>query len=82
MHLSTRILLSFYATRSGGSTAVGQLTLCCACLQIDLVGAELLGRLLGEWGLMRELTILRNTFLLGSPLLAPFCHCLFTSIAK
>ena len=53
------------------------------CLpQIDLVGAELLGRLLGEWGLMRELTVLRNTFLLGSPLLAPFCHSLFTSIAR
>eukprot|EP00891_Asterochloris_glomerata_P001218 jgi/Astpho2/1218/Aster-x0468 len=50
--------------------------------QIDLVGAELLGRLLGEWGLMRELTVLRNTFLLGSPLLAPFCHSLFTSIAR
>ena len=51
-------------------------------MQIDLVRAELLNRLLGEWGLMRELTVLRNVFLLGSPLLAPLCAALFTSFGR
>ena len=44
-------------------------------LQIDVVGSELLNRLLGQWGLMHQLTILRNVFLLGCPLLVPFASC-------
>ena len=51
-------------------------------LQIDTVGGELLARLLGEWGLMHQLTILRNVFLLGCPLLMPFASALFGRLAK
>lgn len=52
------------------------------CLQIDVVGSELLNRLLGQWGLMHQLTILRNVFLLGSPLLGPFASSLFDKLHK
>ena len=51
-------------------------------MQVDTVGAELLARLLGEWGLMHQLTILRNVFLLGCPLLMPFAAALFGRLHK
>lgn len=52
------------------------------CMQIDMVGSELLNRLLGQWGLMHQLTILRNVFLLGCPLLVPFASSLFGKLHK
>ena len=51
-------------------------------LQIDLVGGVLLQRLLGEWGLMHQLAILRNVFLLGCPLMVPFASALFGRLHK
>ncbi len=47
-----------------------------------MVGGVLLARLLGEWGLMHQLTILRNVFLLGCPLLMPFASALFGRLHK
>ncbi|KAL3159096.1 hypothetical protein ABBQ32_011094 [Trebouxia sp. C0010 RCD-2024] len=63
-------------------------TLMQACLlqpiqeQIDLVGGVLLQRLLGEWGLMHQLAILRNVFLLGCPLMVPFASALYGRLHK
>ena len=51
-------------------------------LQVDMVGGVLLARLLGEWGLMHQLTILRNVFLLGCPLLMPFASALYGRLHK
>ncbi len=51
-------------------------------LQVDIVGGVLLARLLGEWGLMHQLTILRNVFLLGCPLLMPFASALYGRLHK
>lgn len=51
-------------------------------LQIDVVGGVLLQRLLGEWGLMHQLAILRNVFLLGCPLMMPFASALFGRLHK
>ena len=51
-------------------------------LQIDTVGEVLLQRLLGEWGLMHQLAILRNVFLLGCPLLVPFASALYGRLHK
>ncbi|KAL0024129.1 hypothetical protein WJX77_000413 [Trebouxia sp. C0004] len=50
--------------------------------QVDMVGGVLLARLLGEWGLMHQLTILRNVFLLGCPLLMPFASALYGRLHK
>ncbi|KAL0024075.1 hypothetical protein WJX79_003630 [Trebouxia sp. C0005] len=50
--------------------------------QVDMVGGVLLARLLGEWGLMHQLTILHNVFLLGCPLLMPFASALFGRLHK
>ncbi|KAL0048039.1 hypothetical protein WJX82_006302 [Trebouxia sp. C0006] len=50
--------------------------------QVDIVGGVLLARLLGEWGLMHQLTILRNVFLLGCPLLMPFASALYGRLHK
>ena len=49
---------------------------------MDMVGSELLARLLGQWGLMHQLTILRNVFLLGCPLLMPFAAALYGRLHK
>lgn len=51
-------------------------------LQIDVVGGVLLQRLLGEWGLMHQLAILRNVFLLGCPLMMPFASALYGRLHK
>ena len=51
-------------------------------LQVDMVGGMLLARLLGEWGLTHQLTILRNVFLLGCPLLMPFASALYGRLHK
>eukprot|EP00884_Botryococcus_braunii_P006928 jgi/Botrbrau1/16236/Bobra.0066s0022.1 len=39
---------------------------------IAAVGARLLSRLMGEWGLWREITALRNVYLMACPALVPF----------
>lgn len=49
---------------------------------MDAVGSELLSRLLREWGLIHQLSILRNVFLLGCPLLMPFACALFAKLHK
>ncbi len=40
--------------------------------EVAAVGARLLSRLLGEWGLWREITALRNVYLMACPALVPF----------
>ncbi|KAK9804286.1 hypothetical protein WJX72_004797 [[Myrmecia] bisecta] len=46
-------------------------------MQVDRVGERLLNNLLGRWGLMYELSTLRNVFLLACPGLLPFAGALF-----
>jgi len=62
--------------------AVGAMLIKSGVLQVDMVGGVLLARLLGEWGLMHQLTILRNVFLLGCPLLMPFASALYGRLHK
>ena len=62
--------------------AVGAMLTQTGVLQVDMVGGVLLARLLGEWGLMHQLTILRNVFLLGCPLLMPFASALYGRLHK
>lgn len=36
------------------------------CFQVEVVGAHLLGAMMTEWGLLQELTALRNLYLTSS----------------
>lgn len=50
--------------------------------QVDRIGKQLYDRLVSEWGLLRELRLLRNAFLMGAPVLHGFAHELFTRLTR
>lgn len=51
-------------------------------LQVSAIGTAVLGKLLGEWGLVAELAQLRATFLLAAPTPAPWADALFARLGR
>jgi len=47
---------------------------------VDRVGGQLLGSLMGRWGLGRQLASLHDIFLLASPAMQPFAKALFALV--
>lgn len=52
------------------------------CRQVDVIGSQLLGCLLGEWGLQAELRALAGTFLLASPSVVAWADDLLEAVER
>jgi hypothetical protein len=50
-----------------------------ACLQLELVGSQLLSSLMGEWGLLHQLQGLVAVSLLASPTMVEWCEACFAA---
>ncbi len=50
--------------------------------QVDRIGQQLYNKLVGDWGLLRELRLLRNAFLMGVPVLHGFTQELFARLER